>query len=152
MSELRWIHSHVRHLLGELWSTDAVDVDEDGDFPFRGATAMCWVRVVPSTPPMVRVWAHAALEVRRSAALLTELNEIASGTLSVSVYWDEGTVVVQQTVSPVELGAPVLGQAVRSVSSVADDVGPLIAASFGGRTPFLPQIDPARDEVPPDRL
>ncbi|HEV7192538.1 MAG TPA: hypothetical protein VGN35_04960 [Jatrophihabitantaceae bacterium] len=140
MTEAQWIRSHVERLLQAEWDTCRVIEDDDGDYPFRGETSACWVSIVDSTPVMVRVFAHAAHGIKPSAKVYAELNDIQSRALSAAVSWSGGVVLVTQTISPIGLTQPVLAQAMRAVMGVADDVGTLIASSFGGSTPYQAQI------------
>ncbi|SHG96454.1 hypothetical protein SAMN05443575_2970 [Jatrophihabitans endophyticus] len=135
MTELMWVRSHVEQLLRREWGVCRVEVDRDGDIPFRHGTAACWVSVIDGPPTMVRVLAHAAYELTPSPGLLAELNDINVRALSASVQLIDDIVVVQQTVSPVALTGPVLAQAVVSVAGIADGVGGLLAAMFDGVTP-----------------
>jgi hypothetical protein len=141
MTELMWIRSHVERLLQQEWGADEVCADGDADYPFRCGTAMAWVRVIETEPTMVQVFAHAAGGMRPSLKLLRELNDIELRTLSSSVTLQGSVVLVSQTISPVGLTQPVLAQALRAVSGVADDIGLLLAGMFNGSTPF------AADEV-----
>jgi hypothetical protein len=141
MSELMWIRSHVRQLLAEEWGTCCVGVDPDGDVPFRRGTAAGWVSVLDSAPAMVRVFAHAAYGVRSSAKLLRQLNDVQRGSLSARVEFSSGVVLVSQTVNPVGLTGPVLGQAVEAVGGLADEIGCLVAALYDGATPFDAELD-----------
>lgn len=147
MSERQWIRSHVEVLLQREWDVCRVVTDEDGDVAFRSGTAACWVSVLGSEPPMVRVWAHAAHGVKATLAVLRELNEIQGRAVSAHVHHSNGCIVVSQTISPVGLTGEVLMQAVDTVSSIADDVGPLFAALFGGTTPY-PAAASSDEEVP----
>jgi hypothetical protein len=75
--EMTWLMSHVRQLLQAEWDVYRVPVDDDGDLGLRSKTAACWVSVVLlDGEPHVRVWAHAAHSVRRTAKLTAELCEI----------------------------------------------------------------------------
>lgn len=136
MSELMWIRSHVELLLQREWDACRVTADGDGDFPFRSGTALCWVSVLETEPIMVRVFAHAAYGLKPTGKLLRELNEIEGRCLSAHVRLADETVVVSQTISPIGLTQPVLAQAMSAVSGVAADIGSLLAAMFGGSTPF----------------
>jgi hypothetical protein len=148
MSEALWVRSHVERLLQDEWNVCRVEPDPDGNYPFRRGSASCSVSIMcDDTPPMVRVAASAVTGVRPTAALLRELNEIQLRALSASVCWHDGSVVVFQTLCPVELTRPVLTQAIDAVSGVANDVGLLMAGMFGGATPF-PAETPADQEVP----
>lgn len=141
MSEVLWVRSHVRQLMSQVWERCCVEVDEDGDVPFRYGTAKGWVSVREADDCMVRVSAIAAIGVKSSMKLLRELNELQHGTVSVRVENVDGYVLVSQTISPIGLTAPVLLQALSSVSCVADDNGALIAAMFGGATPYEAEVD-----------
>jgi len=140
MTELAWIRSHVELLLEREWNACRVVRDDDGDFPFRRGSAACYVSVLDSDPPMVRVFAHAAYGVRSTLKLLRELNEIQRRCLSARVELRNDVVVVSQTINPIGLTQPVLAQALDAVAAVADDIGPLLAGMFDGGTPFVQQI------------
>lgn len=135
MSELMWIRSHVELLLQRQWYCTTVRQDEDGDYPFRADSGLCWVSVLDTQPPMVRVFGHAAIGVRPSLKLYRELSEIQKGVLSATVTHSDDLVLVSQTISPIGLTQPVLAQAINSVASITAEIGPLIAAMFGGATP-----------------
>jgi len=147
MSELMWIRSHVERLLQEEWGTCNPAMDPDGDYPFRDGTAACWVSVMDSEPAMVRVFAHAALRLRPSVKLLRELNEIQCRALTAKVWFEDGVVLVSQTISPLGLTRPVLAQAINAVGGVADDIGLLLAGMFNGVTPFPAETPESEDAV-----
>lgn len=137
MSEKLWITSHVERLLADEWEVCRVTPDGDGDYPWSHGTAVGWVSVVDAGGGyMVRVWAHAAYELKSSAKLLRELNEIQGRTLSTSICLTGHIVGVEQTISPIGLTQPVLAQALLAVRNVADDIGLLLTAVYGGRTPL----------------
>ena len=146
MSDYQWIRSHVERLLQDEWDTCRVAQDDDGDYPFRAGTAACWVSVLHSDPIMVRVFAHAAFGVKPTLKLFTELNEIQRTSLSTNIAYGSGVVMVSQTVSPIGLTGPVLAQAMSAVAHTAEDIGTLVAAVFGGSTPF-PVEHPTGEEV-----
>lgn len=143
MSELVWVRSHVERLLQDEWDACRVHPDDDGDYGFRNGTAACWVSVLASEPVMVRVFAHAAHSIKASAKLFREINDINNRLLSAQVVWGHnGVVLVSQTVSAVDLTRPVLAQAINTVGSVANDLGPLLAGMFGGETPYPAEVKP----------
>jgi hypothetical protein len=140
MSELMWIRSHVELLLQREWQVCRVLSDEDGDFPYRHGTAACYVSVLDTDPPMVRVFAHAAYGLKPSLKVLRELNEIQHRSLSARVELRRDVAVVSQTLSPVGLTQCVLAQAMDAVGTLADDVGTLLAVMFDGATPFKHEL------------
>ena len=146
MSELMWIRSHVERLLQDEWNQCRVRPDGDGDFPFRRGTAAGWVTVIDADElPMVRVLAVAAVDIKPTAAVHRELNDIQQRCTSAAVLWADGRVYVSQTISPIGLTRPVLAQALNAVGEVADDIGLLLAGMFNGSTPY-----PADTTVPED--
>jgi hypothetical protein len=73
---------------------------------------------------------------RRSLKLLSELNETSQRALTVNVYWDDGLVIVKQSIHAAGLTKETLGHACLTVGGAADDIGVLLAAMFGGETPY----------------
>ena len=140
MSERIWIRSHIELLLQREWNVCRVLADDDGDFPFRHGTAACYVSVLDSDPPMVRVLAHAAYGLKPTLKLLRELNEVQGRSLTARVELRRDVVVVSQTLNPIGLTQSVLAQAMDAVSTVADDIGTLLAVMFDGATPFKHEV------------
>ncbi len=134
--EMQWLRAHVRQCLQEVWDVCRVEVDPDGDVPFRSGSAAGWVSAVEGTPPVVRVWAHVAYSVKASAAVLRELNDINRRSRTAHVYWDDGFVVAEQTLHTHGVDSATLAQAWAAVCAVANDLGPMLAAVHGGATPF----------------
>lgn len=148
MSEKMWITSHVERLLADEWNACRVRPDKDGDFAWTAGTAVGWVGVVGAGDRfMVRVWSHAANQLKPSAKLLRELNDIQLRSLSAAISLNGGAVVVQQTISPIGLTQPVLGQALTAVRNIAGDVGLLLASMYGGSTPLPASAAPHSEDV-----
>jgi hypothetical protein len=136
MTEAMWVRSHVERLLQDEWNVCRVEPDAEGDYPFRWGTASCWIEVLDTDPVLVRVFAHAAVDLRASAKLLAELNAIQAQALSAAIRHEGRVVIVSQTLCPWALSPPVLVQAMTAVGGLADDVGMLLAQMFGGATPY----------------
>jgi hypothetical protein len=132
-------------LLQRQWDLCRVVMDCDGDYPFRHGTAACYVSVLDTDPPMVRVFAHAAYGLKPTLKVLREINDIQRRALSARVELRNDVVVVSQTISPVSLTQPVLAQAMDSVATIAGDIGTLFAAMFDGRTPFDAEVPDSED-------
>lgn len=130
------VRSHVERCLQDIWDVCRAPVDEDGDYPFRAGVAACWVRVDAQTPILVRVFGHAVVDVKRSAGLLRELNDVNSRARTTSAAWDGGLVRVSAVVHPEALGRGSLRHALDAVASVSNDLGPMLASVYGGSTPY----------------
>ena len=133
----RWFRAYVEQLLAQTWEQCSVTTDDDGDYPYRFGTAACFVRVEEGPPLGVRVVALAAKDVRRTAKLLTELNELNAHARTVSTYWFAGAVYVDKAIDAGGVTADTLGQACVDVGAAADSVGTLLAGMFDGQTPYV---------------
>jgi hypothetical protein len=58
------LRAHVRQCLQDVWDVCRVEVDADGDVPFRTGFAAGWVSAVDGEPPLVRLGAHVAFGVK----------------------------------------------------------------------------------------
>lgn len=135
------LRSHTERCLQDIWKQHELTTDDDGDFPYRYGTAACWVRVGTAPEQEVRVFAHAAFGVKRTARLLAELNDLNGRSRWVSVHLEGQAVVVSGALHWTAVNRPALDQLMRSAGTVADDVGTMIATVYGGSTPFQPSED-----------
>jgi Putative bacterial sensory transduction regulator len=140
MNEIAWLRSHVERCLEDHWRVYPLIVDADGDYPFRWGAARCYVSILDGDPDLIGVWAFAARVPGRSLKFLSELNEINQRALTVNVYWDGDSVIVKQSIHADGLTKETLGHACLAVGGAADDIGMLLAAMFGGETPY-PALD-----------
>ena len=136
--DLVMLRSHVERCLQDIWNTRDVAVDEDGDYPFSFGTAACWVRVLTGPVPGVRVFATAVVDVKSSARLLAEVNDLNSRSAWVKVGLVAGAIQVWTDLHWGGVDRLPLDQAMHAVGSAADDNGALLASMFGGRTPYGP--------------
>lgn len=136
MGEYDWFRSHVERLLQEIWGRHELYVDADGDYPYRIGTAAAWVHVEEGAPMAVRVFAHAAYGVKDTVALLREVNDLASRTRFGSVTVRGGVVVCEYALPAEAVTHETLHGVVSTVANQADELGTLLAAVFGGSTPF----------------
>lgn len=137
----RMLRSHTERALQEIWDKRELVTDADGDYPFRSETAMCWVSIVDWSHPAVRVFALAANDVPKSAKMLAELTELNLRSRWVSISWDRGAIVVDTSVHWLSVDQGAVQRALDSVTTVADEIGVMIAAVFGGTTPFSPDLE-----------
>jgi hypothetical protein len=136
------VRSHVERCLQDIWEVPGPAVDDDGDYPFRTKSCLGWVRVEPQPPLLVRVFAHVAYDVKRSAALLQELNALNVRSRLATVCWADRTVAVHSALAVEALDRANLRLHLDTVTRVADDISELIAAVFGGRV-----ASPAHEEA-----
>ena len=140
------LRSHVELALRSIWEQSELVVDDDGDYPFRSKTAACWVRVVGGEQPAVRVFAQAATDVPDGKKMFRELVELNSCSRWAKISWAHGMVVVDQAIHWLSVDRASLERAMESVMVVSDDIGPMIAAIYGGETPFPLDVEASSDE------
>jgi hypothetical protein len=136
MGEMKLARSHVERCLQDIWGVCRVKKDCDGDYPFTHGTAIGFVRIEPGDPVVVRVFAYAVTDVARSGKLLAELNDINGRCRTVSTSWSRDAVIVEQVMHLKGLRRSTLAQACGAVGSVANDIGSMVAAVYGGETPL----------------
>jgi len=146
--ELTWLRSHVIRCLEDAFSKPP-ELDGDGDPAFRQGTAAVFVTCHGAGFPAVRVWAIAVTGVRSSTKLLREINDVNARTQTAHVYYDNSLVYVEQALHAYGVDEETIGQAVVAVSAVANDIGSLMAMTFGGDTPYPADIQDvdAHDEA-----
>ncbi len=130
------VRSHVERCLQDIWEAPGPQVDQDGDYPFRTESCVGWVRVEQQPPMLVRVFAHVAYDVKRSAALLQELNVLNVRSRLATVCWADRTVAVHCALPAEAVDRANLRLVLDTVSRVADDISELTVAVFGGRVPM----------------
>jgi hypothetical protein len=84
------LESHVRAYLKEIWQVDDVTADDDGDYCYRWGTAVCWVSPRSVDGFDVRVFGYAVQEVKPSAKLLAELNDLNQRLRHARVFVERG--------------------------------------------------------------
>ena len=133
--ELRWLRTYVIQTMQDAFG-ERPEVDFDGDVAVRQGTAACYVSCHDGGFPVVRVWAIAAMGLRSQGKLLREINEVNAGTMTAHVYFAGGLVYVEQNLHAYGVDEDTLGQAFLAVAGVANNIGSLIAMTFGGDTPY----------------
>jgi len=130
------LKSHVETLLRQIWEQSEIIADDDGDYAFRTATAIAWVRVIGGEQPAIRVFAHAACDVPGTKKTLQEVTELNACSRWAKISWSDGCVVVDQAIHWLSVDRGSLERALESVTVVSDDIGVMIATIYGGHTPF----------------
>ena len=132
------LRSHVERCLQDIWDTRELTTDADDDYPFRFDTAPCWVSLVAGPVLGVRVFGHAAYGLKPTAKLLNELNDLNVRARWATLALRDGIVEVSRDLHWTAVDRISLDAAIHGVGQVAGDVGPLLAAVHGGRTPCPP--------------
>jgi hypothetical protein len=130
------VRSHVERCLQDIWEVQRPEPDRDGDYPFQTKSCVGWLRIEPQRPLLVRVFAHAAYDVKRSAALLQEINALNARSRLATVCWSDGVVSVHSALPAEVIDRATLALLLDTVRCVADDIGELTAAVFGGQLPI----------------
>ena len=139
------LHHHVQRCLERDLGVPRCDADDDGDYGAIMDGRVVWVRpMFDESPALVRVWAAALHGVKKSAALLTEINEINVGLTRIRcvLLGRNVTITAEAELESIEPGE--LGRLVTLVGQTAEHVGELIHAVFGGDMPL--RVGVVRDD------
>jgi hypothetical protein len=128
--------SHVERCLQDLWGVEQVVPDGDGDYRYGVGSAACYIRLDSHEPIVVKALAVAAVRVKKSAALLAEINDVNARTRMAHVFWQDGSVYVEQSLMVETLDRASLSHAGLAVGGIANDVGSMIATVYGGSMPL----------------
>ena len=135
MNNAVFVRSHVERCLQDAWELCRVTTDPDGDYPFRAGTAACYVSIEPDAT-LVRIFAIAADGLRSSGKLLAEINDVNTRSRTARVVLIGPQLHVVQTLPAAGCTAETLAQTCEAVATVANDIGSMIGAVFGGVTPY----------------
>jgi hypothetical protein len=127
-----WFGAFVELSLQEIWESPQVIQDEDGDYPFTGGSATAYVSIDPEPKLGVCVWSYAAHQVKRSASVLRELNDLNAGARLCKVMWHDGVIRVELRLPADQVSVESLERACGHVQSMTSDIGELFAVVHGG--------------------
>jgi hypothetical protein len=78
--------------------------------------------------------------------MFRELVELNSCSRWAKISWSHGVVVVDLSIHWLSVDRAALERAMESVMAVSDDIGPMLAAVYGGDTPFPLDAAASSDE------
>jgi hypothetical protein len=130
-----FVRSHVERCLQDVFGTCHVPQDDDGDYPFVSGTSACFVRVAPDGHDL-HVVAIAADNLRSSSKLLAEINDVNLSLRAGRVQLVAQQLQVVQALPAIACTPDTLRLALGGVTTIASDIGPMIAAVFGGVVPI----------------
>lgn len=140
MKTTMFVRSHVERCLQEIFETCHVIQDDDGDYPFACGTSACFVRVAHDGHD-VHVVAIAVDRLRSSCKLLTEINDTNLNLRAARVQLAGPQLQVVQALPAIACTPDTLRLALDGVTTIAGDIGPMIAAVFGGVVPFETTVE-----------
>ncbi len=130
------VRAYVESLLERLIGQTQVTPDADGDYPVRYNGCLYFVRLLGDSDPIVQVFSVAVAEVKATAALHKELNNINSNIRFARVFWVRDQVLVESELVGEGLEPVDFTNACRAVATITDQIGPLLVEKFGGKTAF----------------
>ena len=127
--------SHVRECVRDAFGLSELVEDADGDLPFRHGTAAYYV-TLRKDGQRVKAWSWAVREVKATAPLLRELNEVNGELELARIFWRSRAVVVEGVLPVDDLTPERLRELCVEVGQTADRVGQVLAAVYGGEVAF----------------
>jgi hypothetical protein len=138
LDEVLRLRALIEESLAEM-GLPPLTTDAEGNHLFRygsaGGTIVAVGEGEYSTLPEIRVDLVAARGLRASRALLAELNSINQTPTGATVYFCEGEVHVAAVLLPGRCTPLEIASAMAFVGGLASDIGPMLAAVYGGTTP-----------------
>lgn len=104
----------------------------------RSGTAVVYLRLIDSTPPLVRVFSPLLRGIGRSPELLAELNDLNGRLNFIRLFWRDDCVMAAVEMLAATLDPIELANACDWVSEVADFYDEPLRDQFGGRLAFEP--------------
>jgi hypothetical protein len=139
------LRHHVEKSLRRDMKVQAVEADDDDDYGVACSGSIVWVRpMLDHEPPLLRVWTRAASGMKKSAALLREINDLNGGLEQVRCVLQGNNIAITAEVEIESIQPGLLGRLVHLVGGNATHIGELVTALHGGERPF------ALDGVPND--
>jgi hypothetical protein len=80
------------------------------------------------------VWSYAAYQVKGSASVLREINELNMRSWLCKVVWRDGLIRVEQRLAADVVSVESLGRACWHVDGTASDIGAMFAVVHGGES------------------
>jgi len=124
----------VESALVECFGPDVLLTDEDGDYVLSAYGVPVYGRIMEGLPPRLRIFALVIEDIDDSPELLAEVNSLNNGYGFVKVVWRERRLMVEGDLVAETLDAPEAMASYDRVRHVADELGPSLAAVYGGRT------------------
>lgn len=150
MDQTTLLRAHVERVLQDAWDVKDLKTEPDGDYPFEWGSAACWVRVRPPLDqedlPSVEAFALAGQGLKRSAKLLTEINDLNGSARWVKIALERDRVYVSRLLHMAGADRDALLSACTAVGTVAAQIGPVLTVVHGGVTPH--PADAPSDQEP----
>lgn len=129
-----WFRAFVERSMQEVLESPEVEPDEDGDYPFTDGSAMTYVSIDPEPGLGVCVWSYAAHQVKGSASVLREINELNLRSWLCKVVWRDGLIRVEQRLPADMVSVESLRRACWHVDGTVSDIGAMFAVVHGGES------------------
>ncbi|WP_432981729.1 T3SS (YopN, CesT) and YbjN peptide-binding chaperone 1 [Dactylosporangium sp. CA-233914] len=133
------LRAKVRGLVTEYLGRSDVPADlVTQPIAIRSGTAVVYLRLIASEPPLVRVFSPLLRRLPRTPELLTELNELNGRLNFIRLFWRDDSVIaaaemLASTLDPIELS-----NACDWVADTADYYDERLRDQFGGQLAFDP--------------
>lgn len=132
MDEMLAIAGNVEEVLEQCFGTDVRVQNASGDYELSSYGVPVYARVVADDPPRVRIFAEVISDIDASQELFHELNALNLGYGFVKVLWNEGKLLVEGDLVAESIDPPEVTALFERVRHVAEELGPSLAAVYGG--------------------
>jgi hypothetical protein len=113
-----------------------VFADDDGDYPIRTGSAICYLRILDGVPPAISVFSPVLRDVAVTADLLSAIDDINGKTRYGRVFTSGPAVLVALELPAIDLTPAHVAFACQEVGALADFLDDMLHGRFGGRITF----------------
>ncbi len=125
----------VDETLVTVFGPDVAQRDNDGDYRLSRQGTPVYGRLLDGEPPRLLVFAPVVHELEPTEDLLRELNDYNRSIGFVRIFWVDGSVLAECDLVAETLDPEEVWTAFDRVSGVASELGPVVAAMYGGAIP-----------------
>lgn len=122
----------TEELLTEVFGPDVVARTTDGEYRLSTIGTPIYAQLAPDEPPRIRVYAVVIADIESSPELLGELNDYNAHLGFARCYLADRQVIVESDLMAGTTEPEELVTAYRRVGQISDELGPMIAAMYGG--------------------
>jgi hypothetical protein len=127
--------TRAEEVMADVFGRHALEQDDDGDYPLTVAGIPVYGRFLPGDPSVLQVFAIVLHDVESTAELLAELNDHNASLRFVRTFWVPNQILVESHLVASTLDREELAAAFDACRQAAENLGPLLAAVYGGDTP-----------------
>jgi len=132
----RGLRTRVEKALATWLGVPRVVPDQDGDYPIRTGSAICYLRILDGVPPAISVFSPVLQDVKVTPDLLAAIDDINGRTRYGRVFTAGPVVLVVLEIPAIDLTPAHVAFACQELGALADHLDDALHGRFGGHVAF----------------